>query len=1287
MQLHSVTKSLSRALVLLALVAFSASAFAQQRYVITNGDAYKRAKALVGDKFLALDYSDAKNPTITVKESFDESCVWYCNGKPGYYYQLDAEGDRFYLMRTGQTLHVMPVLMGTQNEVFESATQWYDWTFGVATQELAGDARYYWVILNADGNSWGLSGDTYGRPGDIVNTSFVQPTTTGNHSVTSTNGLPSSLGEFIAVYGDNDANGCKVVTGYHSSTASDARYYAGTTTPMVAATYTPLVVEQVAGTTSGGMTAVSPAATTMVNGNADVTVSLTTSQFTSTGYTKYTLQQIEPSDDPSYSCDYMTPWLTSTTTTRYVRYQYNGTMDENEPAANRTAVNVDVVGYTWTLDNNLARYLDIVDVEGSTTSKILRVKSGATWSSAVTGKLTIVATYKNGEKQTLQVDVTLNVDPTAVAADEVHIAQAGQAPLSYTLTPADAVSTINVTGVEGLTYNNESNNIIAAATLTPGDKTATITASKADGTTVDGTFHVYVHPAAPTVSGATAGNDGMVTLTRANIAPSEGSIFYSKSPIAATTEATLTGLTEFTSSTSLKVNPGETIYLVSYVNNYRSIEATAYSCTVSSGTTADGTTIIINDLEDHNWSYYQPADSLPAGYPSQLRSPDPRNVKITYRGGGVTNGSAVAISYLSNEQENTMVYYKTIEKTQVGMTGNYPYQVISNPFSKRPATGSGNNKQYYGFGGWKVISGGEYISEYNDNATLPLDATIHFTGLDANYAPNCMSAEIVLEATWVQADVRRQDSRPTFNSGTYETNFWVLSGNPSNNYGGIPANSTMTARYPDGTSSWSGNVTRIIYPRGDNAKVEFVNIAIGSGGYVSAEGYTFTVGRGVVNNGTARELYGSDNDKDQNNTVKVESGTYSNFYHFNESVYTTTGGWNSSLRSRSVSQKMILGCDYDRAKGDNAKLVITGNMYVGYQHWVYSSSEYYVLSTIKSGSFQVSNSTYNNGTGGNYTYYVGCGNVDQTYSSLTTKRFLLVEGGHLKGIAGAMDATSSNANTGFELRVRGTAQIDGVVYGAAEFAKAGGLRKMVFTGGEVDGWIAGGCNGTQTGSGGELYNDTYIYVGGTTKVGGTDARTIGEVNGGNIFGAGKGLNSTDAIGQVENSNVAIADQAVVKENVYGGGNYGYLNTNKTAKVYVLGGTVKGSVFGGSNQRKGEYTVVNMTGGEVQQSVYGGSNTSGTINQTSTVTVSGGNVKRNVFGGGLGSGTAVTGAVTVTVNGDAHIEGCVYGGGQDGKVNNNTTVKIESGTIDENVYGGGLGTAATVSGTTNVIIGK
>ena len=1277
MQLHSVTKSLSRALVLLALVAFSASAFAQQRYVITNGEAVKRDHAYVGGKFLALDYSaDAKNPTITMKESFDESCVWYCNGKPGYYYQLDAEGDRFYLMRTGQTLHVMPVLMGTQNEVFESATQWYDWTFGVATQELAGDARYYWVILNADGNSWGLSCDTYGRPG---------------------------------INNGDETNG-------HSNTATCAQYYADGTTPMVAATYTPLlayehegVYEAQAGGIHSGAT-LNVASAIISGSSVDATVTGVTT-YTSTAipaYTEYQLREVFPAgqypnfpggldagttaDDYMYSGGSWYYRLFDVTNARQytTQYYYEGAMHDAAPTAANSNPRT-IVNTSWKLSGSGAHYLKVTPTAASTdAAPAATVTAVSPWSSTgMTATLTYSVTYSDGYTATLSQVIVLAVNPTAVAAVDVHATQGGEAPLSYTLTPAGATATVSISGVDGITYNNENNNINIASTVTPGDKTATITASKADGTTVNGTFHVYVHPAAPTVSDATADNDGMVTLTRANIAPSEGSIYYSKSPIAATTEATLTGLTEFTSSTSLKVNPGETIYLVSYVNNYRSIEATAYSCTVTSGTTADGTTIIINDLEDHNWSYYQPTDSLPTGYPSQLRSPDPRNVKITYRGGSVTGGSAVAISYLSNEQENTMVYYKTIEKTQVGMTGNYPYQVISNPFSKRPATGSGNNKQYYGFGGWKVISGGEYITEYSNNQTMPLDPIIHFTGLDANYAPNCMSAEIVLEATWVQATVRTNWYTP--NSGTYETNFIIVNADASTDRY-LPANVTVMGRNPDGTQAGNGNAVKLIGGDidgyGNNGKIEWCKIS----GNVYANGYTMTVGRGVEPyRTTSGYIYGDA--RGAASTVKIESGVYSDLRNFSEGVsYTNT----------TVNQLMILGCDYDRAKGDNTKLKITTSMYVGRSiNLRRSANSLYVRTIIKSGDF-LSNQSVGTGAGGENTYYYSVANTDNA-----GRRYLLVEGGRLKGIAGGMDDVNTQTATsnGFDLRVRGTAQIDGVVYGAAEFAGARGIRTMVFTGGTINGWIAGGANGTRT-TGGALTGTTYLYVGGKTRVdseGSPDL--INRAIGGNVFGAGCGFSSSSNSGQVSNgTNVVIADSAYVERGVYGGGSFGY--TTSTANVYILGSkdieckaggvntageaysaTLNGGVFGGACQNRGGTTKITMTGGKVSGSIYGGSNNAGDISSTATITVSGGNVKRNVFGGGLGSSTNVNGAVSVTVNGDAHIEGCVYGGGQDGKVNNSTTVKIESGTIDENVYGGGLGTAATVSGTTTVTIGK
>ncbi len=1441
MQLHSVTKTLSRALVLLALVAFTASAFAQQRYVITNGDAYKRAKAMVGNKFLALNYSpDAKNPTITVKESFDESCVWYCNGKPGYYYQLDAEGDRFYLMRTGQTLHVMPVLMGTQNEVFESATQWYDWTFGVATQELAGNARYYWVILNADGNSWGLSGDTYGRPGDIVNANFRQPTTTGEHSVELTNGLPSSLGEFIAVYGDNYANGCKFVSEYHSSTASDARYYAGTTTPMVAATYTPLVVEQVAGTTSGGMTAVSPTATTMVNGNADVTVSLTTSQFTSTGYTKYTLQQIEPSGDPSYSCDYMTPWLNSTTTTAYVRYQYDGTMGENEPAAGRAAVNVNVVGYAWTLDNNLARYLDIVDVEGSTTSKILRVKSGATWSSAVSGKLTIVATYKNGEKQTLQVDVTLNVDPTAVAAEDVHATQGGEAPLSYTLTPAGATATVSISDVDGITYNNENNNINIASTVAPGEKNLTITATKADGTTVTGTFKVYVHPAPLEYSVA---DNGAVTFTNL---PTDGTVYYTATASDTTTlkdrilNGTYTAATTGTQvSGTLTLTPGQTVYAVAAFGSLRSLSVTKVrnegpATSVNQNLGNGNLAVVLNDLEDHSWSYY----SDPA---SPIRSLNPADVKITYYGNGQTNNNMTTTDNADNpttygakatgvkvniggDDENTFVYYKTLERTN-GSTatsasaanGNLKYTTIPNPFQVRPvytssesepdprtivivtsrngtgtsgfdngarlevywngtrqrnitsratttitdvpvgaevtltyvpnsnstqnnrsrvtvyyddyetifgqynpttypertftvaASGSSSDAKYRGFYAWRIKSLSNGLSVNGRTGvgdTITADQEIEFVTTKE------YGNEIELEALWAQAYVGSG-----YHSGvTYERNFVV-------GYDDINYPATYSSIYPNGTTDGTNaasSINNTAYNIGRaldyDSKFENMNV---TGNTLTADAHNLVIGRGVSgtvytvsglglgsvsNNWGQQQVNYETYDNNVNYKVRIESGTYRNISFY--AGYQNADGEDVDAYTRcngsSNFVKGILGSDYDRAKGErgNNLLTVQRSVFMGQRIRMSAqdASKTTFDLTVKSGKF-LTNRGDNMGTAnaGESMYMAFTNYVSGTgYSTQTGGRVVTIEGGEMANIAGGVDVNQNGNNhvNSITLRVK-NGTIKGAIYGGGAISPAYGDRKIIVTGGTIKGWIGAGCNGVAASgnvtTGGQTYGESFVYVGGNAYVGGYSYNGTTLINGsegGTVFAAGKGSGASDEpnSGQMTyGTNLAIADNAVVEKDVYGGGNYGFADVN--TNLQILGGTIQGSVFGGANQNKGPVVNVLMKNGTVEGSIYGGSNSSGTINQTATITISGGNVKRNVFGGGLGANTAVAGAVSVTVNGDAHIEGCVYGGGQDGKVNNSTTVTIESGTIDENVYGGGLGTAATVSGNTTVTIGK
>ena len=690
--------------------------------------------------------------------------------------------------------------------------------------------------------------------------------------------------------------------------------------------------------------------------------------------------------------------------------------------------------------------------------------------------------------------------------------------------------------------------------------------------------------------------------------------------------------------------------------------------------------VIIDDREDHNWSYYQASTNLPAGYPnSYLSSPDPRNVKITYKGGSVTNGSAVAISALEGEGQNQMLYLKTLEKTVPGMSGNYPYTVISNPFSKRPATGSGNNKTYYGFAGWKIVSGGEYIANHNNNDVLSLDESINFTGFGA-YTPNCISAEVVFEATWTEATVKTGNSAQTFTGGTYETNFWVLSGNSDIGNIDVPGNCTMSARYPDGISNFTRNLTGRIQAGGNNAKVEFVNM--NSTSRVSAEGYTFTMGRGIVNSGNGGGLYGCRSDKACEHTVKIESGKYSQLRHFSDDISSTNA----------INQLLILGCDYDRARAANdatynTKLEITGSMYVAESIQLNRNNNGntpYIRTYIKSGNFissvNVSGNDSYNGSGGDQTYYYSIANTDNG-----GYRYLEVEGGHLRGIAGGMDNTNnqSTSNRSFGLRVRGTAQIDGVVYGAATFAQARGHRTMVFTGGNVDGWIAGGCNGTQTGNGGEMTGTSYVYIGGKTQVGDPNSTiTVGEVNGGNVFGAGKGLNSTDEIGEVSNSNVVVADEATVKENVYGGGNYGYISSGGTSNLYILGGTAA-NVFGGANRRSGETVNITMTDGTVTGNVYGGSNTTGKINGKATIKVSGGTVN-NVFGGGYGSPTDMAAGTEVNVSGGT-INNNVYGGGFAGTVSSgNTVVNVSGGTMQD-VYGAGKGEGSTalISGTTTV----
>ena len=266
------------------------------------------------------------------------------------------------------------------------------------------------------------------------------------------------------------------------------------------------------------------------------------------------------------------------------------------------------------------------------------------------------------------------------------------------------------------------------------------------------------------------------------------------------------------------------------------------------------------------------------------------------------------------------------------------------------------------------------------------------------------------------------------------------------------------------------------------------------------------------------------------------------------------------------------------------------------------------------------------------------------------------------------------------------------------------------TGGIVNYSIFGGSNGATANDGdGTISGSTYIYVGGNARVGKEDYvssnQELAGAEAGSVFGIGNGNSSYETIGSLDNSIIIVADEACVKRNVYGGGNYAAVGISSTSDttstdLMIIGGVIEGSVYGGGNKngsgstsKSSEVTIL-MTDGEVYGSIYGGANQKGIIYGNVNVSIYGGKVKGSVYGGGLGGytsssdfGTFVGNNVNVIIGSDSYesepiILGNVYGGSSFGTVNNivNSSdktdyvvnVTVNKGTVSGSVFGGGAG---------------
>ena len=276
------------------------------------------------------------------------------------------------------------------------------------------------------------------------------------------------------------------------------------------------------------------------------------------------------------------------------------------------------------------------------------------------------------------------------------------------------------------------------------------------------------------------------------------------------------------------------------------------------------------------------------------------------------------------------------------------------------------------------------------------------------------------------------------------------------------------------------------------------------------------------------------------------------------------------------------------------------------------------------------------------------------------------------GNYGGVGISTTSSTTYTKMKIYG-GTIAGSVYGAGNRAGSGVSGKTAtitidMTGGIVAGSVYGGSNIT-----GDVYGSSSVNI-----INGTVTN--------NVYGGGQGgyvSSSNDGTYIQRSTSVVIGNSSngpIIGGSVYGGSAYGTVNSlsrstslsSYDTTVTVNRGTISGSVYGAGQGRltNGDNyyaynvgnVIVNVNGGSMQN-IYGGSDEKGIVVGAVDLNVTSGTISGNVYGGGRGGytnnnlqGTYVGRAVDVTI-GD----------------NNNGP------TISGNVYGGSA--YGTVNGLT------
>lgn len=722
--------------------------------------------------------------------------------------------------------------------------------------------------------------------------------------------------------------------------------------------------------------------------------------------------------------------------------------------------------------------------------------------------------------------------------------------------------------------------------------------------------------------------------------------------------------------------------------------------------TISESTVIVNDLET-DWNYYMGlnytevtsttalpgvnSDGDAAESSGRYNSKSLVAVQINYSGVDVNN-SALVGTVTSAETQNKYTYYKYYPITdgngnvvKDGSSGYITIELIDNPFTKRPVY----DGITYGFNGWGCV---DDTSTTNDvdckNVTISFDRNYYIRTLTVpvsavttnSYGDKLLN--INLRASWTPATVVRNSS--TLSSFS-DWGMKVIGRTTTNNvtsYYFSEGQSTVGYYY-----KVSGTYTSDLYY---NASGESCSVTTCNGSAYkliqssdSFATYTYdsdSDGDGVNDYSSLADNYYYLVTRDTN-LLMLTSGTYSLNGLMNSVPFTITG-------NGAASAYLTIGNNSSCTLRDDLNIdnvYLTSNASTDDYRGANRNNNYYLNSS--SFNLKVGRNVQSNDSN-NFTAQVVYGGENNR---------VIIESGSYNWMrvlpTGGTNGNHSDFILGSDYdRANGSDNSKLLVYFQVVSSSAGNQNSVVLTPAS-EMIVKSGTFGYDLlqnkyqGSG--SYYTYGIYAGGIAGGESTAFRTL-KVEGGRIFSINGG--PCISSGSSTKNVVGIYMTGGVVDNVVGGA--GTSATYGQRIVSITGGTINNSVAGGSNSYAGSGGALN---GSTLVYVGGNATLGGTVGYFyeyhSSTMLYGIEEKGSVFGAGLGktNNSTTLGRVNnahVIIDGNATINGSVYGGGNYGSVGTasnyetNTVVDILGGNIVGSVFGAANNNGAGVDNNNN-----